>query len=716
MQMHIALPLQNPVLQFSLLLFIILFAPLLFRRFKLPGIISLIIAGALIGPHGFNLMLRDSSIVLFGTVGLLYIMFLAGLEIDVADFRKNSSKSILFGLYTFFISIILGIGVGYYILNFPFLSSILIGSIFASHTLIIYPTVSKLGITKNKAVTLAIGGTIVTDTLALLLLAGVVGLASGELNTNFWLRLLLGVLLFATVILWGLPIVARWFFKRFDDSVLQYLFVLALVFFSAFLAEAAGVEPIIGAFFGGIALNRLIPRTSSLMNRIKFVGNALFIPFFLIGVGMLIDIHAFFKGYETILVAFVITVSATVAKYSAAWIAQKMYGFSIEQRRLIFGLISAHAAVALATVMIGYGVIIGKDVTGQPIRLLDESVLNGTILFVLLTCTLATFVGEKGAYALAGQQELAEPEHLLPSDAPTNRFLLHINHMGTVKELVNVSGMMVTGKMPYSLYGAYIATTREMEVNHEYRAEKMLERAVISAGAADRHVTPLLRYDTSIANGLAGVICEQKISDLFVCVEPSSDFPDTLSINKPDNILGRCGVTTFIYRPTQPFATIKRTIAVVPDGAEADPGFRHWLERLHGLIQHSRSLLMVYASTQTTDAIKATEIMPIIVEYKRFRGWENFTLLSQIIRKDDLMVLVMSRRNNPAWHHRMATIPAMLHRYFQQNSYLLIYPLQNNMSTALEEENAVTTYTQHLGNVAKVSGWVKQLVRGKQSS
>jgi len=303
----IALPLKNPVLQFSLLLFIILFVPVLFSRLKLPSLISLIIAGAVVGPHGLNLMLRDSSIILFGTVGLLYIMFLAGLEIDVADFKKNSSKSILFGLYTFLISIILGIVVTLYVLHFSLLSSILIGSIFASHTLIVYPLVSKLGIAKNKAVNIAVGGTLITDTLALLVLAVISGMTTGELTSEFWIRLLVSLAVFSLIVLFLFPIIARWFFKRFDDSVLQYLFVLAMVFFSGFLAEAAGVEAIIGAFLAGLALNRMIPHTSALMNRIKFVGNAIFIPFFLIGVGMLIDFRALFKDYETLKVALVIT-------------------------------------------------------------------------------------------------------------------------------------------------------------------------------------------------------------------------------------------------------------------------------------------------------------------------------------------------------------------------------------------------------------------------
>ncbi|NQU46188.1 MAG: cation:proton antiporter, partial [Chlorobium sp.] len=299
----ISLPLRNPVLQFSLILLIILFAPLILNRLKIPSLISLIIAGAIVGPHGLNMMLRDSSIVLFGTVGLLYIMFMAGLEIDVADFRKNTRNSIFFGLYTFSIALALGIGAGTVLLGLPLLSATLIGSIFASHTLLLYPVISKLGIARDRAVTIAVGGTIITDTLALLLLAVVTGMSSGALTSAFWIRLVISLIVFGLVVLLLFPVLARWFFKRFDDSVLQYLFVLALVFMAGFLAEAAGVEALIGAFFGGLALNRLIPHTSPLMNRIRFVGNAIFIPFFLIGVGMLINISAFFRDFRTIWVA-----------------------------------------------------------------------------------------------------------------------------------------------------------------------------------------------------------------------------------------------------------------------------------------------------------------------------------------------------------------------------------------------------------------------------
>jgi Kef-type K+ transport system membrane component KefB len=395
------LPFTNPVLKFLLILVIILFTPILLNKIKIPALLGLIIAGAVVGPNGFNLMERDSGIILSGTAGLLYIMFLAGLEMDLVDFKKNSKKSLVFGLYTFIIPMVLGMVVSLYILKFSIPTSILLASMFASHTLIAYPLVSKLGVAKNRAVNITVGGTLITDTLALLVLAVIVGMHTGEVNVAFWVKLSVSILLFGATVILIFPIIGRWFFKRFHDNISQYIFVLMMVFLGAFLAEIAGIEAIIGAFLTGLALNRLILRTSPLMNRIEFVGNAIFIPFFLIGVGMLVDYRIFFKDWETIKVAAIMIIVATSAKFIAAWLTQKTFNFSVDERRLIFGLSNAQAAATLAAVLIGYNLIIGETPTGEPIRLLNESILNGTILMILFTCTIASFVAQKGAKNIA---------------------------------------------------------------------------------------------------------------------------------------------------------------------------------------------------------------------------------------------------------------------------------------------------------------------------
>jgi Kef-type K+ transport system membrane component KefB len=319
------LPLEDPILKFLLILFIILVTPIFLNLIRVPHLLGLIIAGAIIGPNGIGLLTRDSSIILSGTAGLLYIMFLAGLEIDMGDFKKNSGKSLVFGLYTFLIPMSIGTLVGVYILNFGIYTSVLLASLFASHTLITYPLVSKLGIAKNQAVNITVGGTMITDTLALLVLAVIVGMTTGEVNAEFWTRLSLSILAFALIVMLVFPLIARWFFKKFDENVTQYVFVLVMVYIGAVLAELAGIEAIIGAFLAGLSLNRLIPHTSPLMNRIEFVGNAIFIPIFLIGVGMLIDYRVFFNDFETIKVALVISVVATIGKFLAAWLTQKTF-------------------------------------------------------------------------------------------------------------------------------------------------------------------------------------------------------------------------------------------------------------------------------------------------------------------------------------------------------------------------------------------------------
>ncbi|MCE1155400.1 MAG: cation:proton antiporter, partial [Bacteroidales bacterium] len=379
------LPLQHPVLKFLVILVIILFAPIIFNKLKIPHILGLIIAGAIIGPFGINLLQRDGSIILSGTAGLLYIMFLAGLEIDMGDLKKNSTKSLIYGLLTFIIPMLSGILAGVYLLNFSLPTSILIGSMFASHTLITYPIVTKLDIVKNRAVVVTVGGTIITVTLGLLVLAVIIGMQSGEVDSWFWTRLSGSIVLFSAIVLLLFPFIGRWFFKKYSDSVSQYIFVLVMVFLGAVLAQAAGVESIIGAFLAGLSLNRLIPVTSPLMNRISFVGNAIFIPFFLISVGMLIDYRAFFNDTHTLYVAAILSAAATFSKYLPALITQKMYGYTKDEGNLIFGLSNAQAAATLAAVLVGYNVITGYAADGSPIRLLDDSVLNGTIVMILVT-------------------------------------------------------------------------------------------------------------------------------------------------------------------------------------------------------------------------------------------------------------------------------------------------------------------------------------------
>lgn len=695
-ELNFSLPLQNPVLIFSLILFIILFAPLILNKLKIPPLIGLIIAGAVIGPAGLNLMLRDSSIVLFGTVGLLYIMFLAGLEIDMAEFKKNSGKSLVFGLYTFIIPMVMGTAAGLYVLNFRLDTSILMASMFASHTLIAYPLVSKIGVAKNRAVNITVGGTVITDTLALLVLAVIVGMSVGEVTNEFWWRLSISIVVFGAIVMLLFPIIGRWFFKRFSDSVSQYIFVLAMVFLGAFLAEAAGIEGIIGAFLAGLALNRLIPHTSALMNRIEFVGNAIFIPLFLIGVGMLIDYRAFIKDLDTIKVAAVMTFIATLAKFIAAWLTQKTFKFNKNELRLIFGLSNAQAAATLAAVLVGYKIILNQaEITAgaeigiyvEPVRLLGDSILNGTILMILVTCTVASFVAQRGAQALAIEESKDNTSEDKDDD---EKILMPVNDLSLVDEQINFGIIIKSKKNKRGLFALNIVAQSEADDRAAKNAKKILEKAAVAGAATDNNIRDLMRYDLNIVNGITNVIKEHIITDLVLAVNKEKSMSANFLSNLNDGILARTNVTTLIYRPSQPLATIKRHIVIVPEKAEREIGFGFWLIKIWNIARNSGAKIIFYAPHPTLQIIKEVHAKhPIETEFKEFSDWDDFLILSRDINKDDDMFIVMSRRNRPSYHAKMERIPMFLNKYFNQNNFILVYPIQTGVDgSSLDLKNA----------------------------
>jgi len=668
-------PLQNPVLIFSLILFIILFAPIIFNKFKVPHLIGLIIAGVIIGPHGLNFMLRDSSIILFGTVGLLYIMFLAGLEIDMQDFKRNSIKGIVFGIYTFVIPMIIGYFASYYLLKFSLISSILLASMFASHTLIAYPIISKLGIAKNRAVSIAVSGTVITDTLALLVLAVIVGVSAGEVNDAFWIRLLISILLFGSFVLFVFPILARWFFKRYSDSISQYIFVLALLFLAAFLSQLAGIEAIIGAFLAGLALNRLIPSTSPLMNRIEFVGNALFIPIFLIGVGMLMDFKAFFTDITTIWVAFVMTFVAIISKFLAAWLTQKTFKLSIDERRIIFGLSNAQAAATLAAVLLGYNIITGYDALGNPIRLLNDSVLNGTVLMILVTCTIASIIAQKGAQniALSNSSDI-DSEPLLHQD----RVLIPIGSPEYAEELINLCVAFRSKKNVNEYYALHVLDSNAAPNKEMSKGEKILEMAAKAASASDINLYKLLRYDVNLINGITSVVRENNINDLFMGLHRKYELSDSFLGNITEGVLNTCNTTTFIYKASQPLSTYKRALIVVPDRAEKEIGFPFWLLKIWNLARNIGLPLVFYGAENTLSHIKLLQKKhPIPSEFIPFSDWDDFLIILRDIRPDDHLTIILSRKERPSYHSAMAKVPLYLNKYFSDYGYLLIYPMQS---------------------------------------
>lgn len=706
---NISLPLTNPVLIFSVILFIILFSPILLNRLSIPPLVGLIIAGAIFGPNGLNLIARDSSIELFGTVGLLYLMFISSMEMDMNQFRRNSGKSLVFGFFTFIIPIGLGIFTGIYLLRISTVSAILLASMYASNTLITYPIVSKMGIVKSRAVNVSVGATIITTLAALLVLAVIVRMHNGGTGYQFWLRLGVGVVLSFSIIFYVFPMVTRWFMKRYEDNVGQYVFVLALVFMGAFLAQIAGIEPILGAFMTGLSLNRLIPNTSPLMNRIDFVGNALFIPFFLISVGMLIDYRIFFSNRETIVVATVMTGVATLSKYLAAWLSQKSFGYNKGEREIMFGLTNAQAASTLAAVLIGYNIILGVTPEGLPLRLLNENILNGTIVMILVTCTIASFATQRGGRQIAmddsSHDEIMEHER-------EEKILIPFRNSETVEELVHLSVTVKSVQKNTRLLGLHILDDLKYGSPAEKEALALMEKAEKAAAATDDILTPILRYDTNAVNGIVNVVRENKITDLIMGLHHKKGFTDTYLGTLTQGILNRCDATTMIYSTVQPLSTIKRYLIFIPDHAEIEMGFANWLAKIWNIGKNTGAALIFYGSDRLITLLKKVQHKhPVAAEFVHFPDWEEFPSLRNDAKSNDCLVFVMSRRYYPSYHHLMDKIPYFLDNYFEGNNFILIYPRQSGIDSNQQETASTSLFDTMADNYPPFENLIKTIGR-----
>ncbi len=663
------LPLANPILIFSLILFIILLSPILLRRLNIPGIIGLIIAGVLIGPHGFDILEKNSAIDLFSTIGLLYIMFIAGLDLDMNDFKANRNKSVLFGFFTFIFPLAIGFPVCYYLLEYDFNASFLTASMFATHTLVAYPIVSKLGVSKNQAVAITVGGTILTDTAVLIILAVIMENSRGNLNQEFWIRLGVSLTVFSAIMFLIIPRIAKWFFRKLEsEKHSHYIFVLSIVFLAAFLAEIAGVESIIGAFVAGLALNKLIPHSSALMNRIEFIGNSLFIPFFLISVGMIVDVSVIFSGPTALIVAITLSIVALFGKWFAALITQLVFKFSKAQRQLIFGLSSAHAAATLAVILVGYKA-----------GILDENILNGTIILILITCIVASFATEKAAKLIIIESEDDTEVLKKGNGADSEHILMPIANVSNIEKLLEFA-ILIKDKNsinPVSILSV-VANNKEAELNI-LKARNKLEEFVKQGSASETNVNIITTIDHNPASGITR-ISKEIMADIIVMGWPQrSGFIDKLVGEKVDSILNNISKTIFICYLEKPLVLHKKIIIAAPPMAEHENGFALWLTKMLKLSQELSIPVQLHCNKVTQQAVerlsKKAKLAEVIT-IRLFTNWEDFLVLSRNIKQDDLFVLVSARRGAPSYIGALEKLPSQLEKHFADNSRFVIYPQQ----------------------------------------
>lgn len=667
---HIALPITDPTWVFFLVLIIILFAPIILGRLHIPHIVGMILAGMLIGEHGLNLLMYDSSFKLFGKVGLYYIMFLAGLEMNMNDFKKNRGKAVVLGLLAFILPMSLGFISNITILEYGLITSILLASMYASHTLIAYPIVIRYGISRHRSVSIAVGGTAVTDTLTLLVLAVISGMYKGETSEMFWIWLVVKVIFLGFLIIFFFPRIGRWFFRTYNDGVVQFVFVLAMVFLGAGLMEFVGMEGILGAFLAGLVLNRLIPHVSPLMNHLEFVGNALFIPYFLIGVGMIIDFKILFGHGSAMKVALVMTTMAMLSKWIACWVTQKIYKMQSLERELMFGLSNAQAAATLAAVLVGYNIILPN---GQ--RLLNEDVLNGTVVLILFTCIISSFVTERAAKRMA----IGEVQILNEENKAQEKILIPLSNPETIEDLMGLSLVIRNPKQKDNLVALSVIDDNDNSSTQEMRSKRILEKAAMISAGTDVALTTISRYDLNIASGIIHTMKEYDISDVIIGLHRKMNLVDSFFGNLADHLLKGTHRQVMIAKFLIPVNTLRRIIVAVPPKAEYEVGFLKWVEHFCRMSSILGCRLHFFANEQTLSYLQSlvrSKYSGTLSEFTILEEWEDLLLLTGQVNYDHLLVVVTARKGSISYDHSFDKLPGQLGRYFSNNSLIILYPDQ----------------------------------------
>lgn len=670
LDLSLKLPITDPTWIFLLVLLIILFAPILLTKLRIPHIIGMILAGLAIGEHGFNILVRDSSFELFGKVGVYYIMFLAGLEMNMADFKKNRGKAVALGLLAFIIPISIGMVTNVLLLKYSLITSILLASMYASHTLVAYPIVIRYGISRQRSVSIAVGGTAVTDTLTLLVLAVISGVFKGEAGGLFWLWLVVRFVVLAMLIMYFLPRVGRWFFRRYDDNVMQYIFVLAMVFLGAGLMELIGMEGILGAFLVGLVLNRLIPHVSPLMSHLEFVGNALFIPYFLIGVGMLIDVKVIFGGGDALKVAGVMIVVALGGKWIASWLTQKIYRMSVLERELMFGLSNAQAAATLAAVLVGYNIILPDGS-----RLLNEDVLNGTVLLILVTCIVSSFTTERAARKMAMGE--AHPEE--DRSREPEKILIPVANPNTIEYLMNLALVIRDPKQKDNLLALNVINDHSGTEALEQQGKRYLERAAKITASAGVELKCISRYDLNIAAGIIHTAKEHGATDVIIGLHWKVNIVDSFFGMLTESLLKGLHREVMVARFLIPINTLRRIIVAVPPKAEYEAGFQKWVDHFCRMGTTLGCRVHFFANEQTGNLLQALvkkKHSNTLTEFSRLDEWEDLLLLTGQVNYDHLLVVISARRGSISYDSSFEKLPSQLGRYFTNNSLIVLYPDQ----------------------------------------
>ena len=658
-------PVTEPTWIFLGVLCIVLFAPLLFNKLRLPHIIGMILAGLLIGPNGLNVLVRDDSFELFGKVGLYYIMFLASLEINMQEMKQAKGGALLMGLAVFLIPIALGMVTNMYILGFSFIASLLLASMYASYTLISYPIVARYGLSRLRCVNIVVGGTIITDTLTLFVLAVVAGTFTGEASIWFVLLMLVKLLVIVGLIIFLFPRIARYFFRTYNDSVIQYIFVMAMLFLGAGMMELVGMEGILGAFITGLVLNRLIPHSSPLMRRIDFVGNAIFIPYFLIGVGMMIDVRVLFNGGDSLVVAGAMVATALAGKWLASFLVARTYSMSGNEQNLMFGLSTSQAAATLAAAIVGHGIVLSDGS-----RLLSDDVLNGTILLILVTCIVSSIVSDRASRKLVVSEGILD----VPSSTSSKKTLLALANPNMVDKLMDLALLVRkdNSKIPLSA----ITVVLDEDKSRQARGAKVLDKAANIAASVNVPLLTKVRLTTNLAHGIIHEVKENDYRELILGFHKKETANDTFLGHVLPEVLNALDCQVVMARMNIPLNTVRTIHITFPAKSEYEAGFSYWVEETARMSSGLGCKIMYHGHPDTMEKIKdlLKGYPPIEASFFETDGGNDLKRLSKIIHEDHLLIVVSARKGSISFRPSLDHVFVQLQRDYPNTSVLLIYP------------------------------------------
>ena len=664
-------PITDPTLIFFVVLLMILLSPIIMGRLRIPHIIGMVLAGVLVGKYGLNILERDASFELFGRVGLYYIMFLAGLEMDMEGLKKNRNRVMIFGMLTFLVPFAMTYFMGVSLLGYIPLASLLLAAIMASNTLIAYPIVGRYGLTRHTSSTLSVGSSMMALFMALIVMASIVNSFHGNGGILFWLLFILKFVAYCVGLIMVIPRVTRWFLRRYSDAVMQFIFILAVVFLSAALSDAVGLEGIFGAFMSGLILNRFVPKVSPLMNRIEFTGNALFIPYFLIGVGMLINVRLLFAGSKILWIVFCIVFFGTLGKAVAAYLAARIFRMSWLAGHMMFGLTSAHAAGAIAMVMVGRRLEVAP---GQ--YLFGDEVLNGIVIMILFTCVISTVITERAAQRLRLQEK--EDQNMM-KNLDDEKILIPVKYPEYSDNLITMATLMRNPRLKRELVALNVVYDDVNMRHNQAEGQRLLDHLCHLASASDVPMVTQVRVAANIANGIKHAFKEFQASEILMGLHFHKEINRSFWGEFTRSLYNGLSRQIIVTRILQPLNTIRRIQVAIPSRAEFEPGFYRWLERLARMAGNLECRIAFHGRNETLQLVNEfirNRFPSVRAEYEEMAHWKELPTLGSQVREDHLFVIVTARKGTISYKTAMERLPEELNKFIKGKTIMIIFPDQ----------------------------------------